>query len=308
MAVITVRNLVKDYGAARAVAGISFDVEAGEVYGLLGENGAGKSTTVEILEGHRERTSGDVTVLGEDPGDASRTFRDRIGIVLQTSGIEPVLTVRELVALYGACYRRRRSVGDCLELVGLGDSVDKRLAELSGGQLRRLDLALGIVGYPELLFLDEPTTGFDPAARRNAWELIRSMCAEGTTVLLTSHYLDEVEHLADRIGVLSRGRMVAEGKTDALADAFGSTTIRFQIPVEVPLGEIATVVGAAVSEHDGAVEIGTDRPTATLHAITGWAVGRGLELAGLTVTRPSLEDMFLTLTADEATIGTGTDG
>ena len=174
MTVVAVRNLVKDYGPARAVDGISFEIESGEVYGLLGENGAGKSTTVEILEGHRRRTAGDVTVLGEDPGAASRSFRDRIGIVLQTSGVEPVLTVRELLALYAGCYRRARDVGECIGLVGLDDSADKRVAELSGGQQRRLDLALGIVGYPELLFLDEPTTGFDPAARRNAWELIRA--------------------------------------------------------------------------------------------------------------------------------------
>jgi ABC-2 type transport system ATP-binding protein len=296
--VVAVRNLVKDYGPSRAVDGISFAIEPGEVYGLLGENGAGKSTTVEILEGHRRRTAGDVTVLGEDPGVASRSFRDRIGIVLQTSGVEPVLTVRELLALYAGCYRRARDVGECIGLVGLDDSADKRVAELSGGQQRRLDLALGIVGYPELLFLDEPTTGFDPAARRNAWELIRALCSDGTTVLLTSHYLDEVELLADRVGVLRRGRLVAEGTPESLAAVAGVTTIRFQVPEGSALGDIATAIGSDLDHRDGLVELVTATPTATLHALTAWATARGFELPGLTVTRPSLEDMFLTLTRD----------
>jgi ABC-2 type transport system ATP-binding protein len=300
MPVVTVRNLVKDYGSARAVDGVSFTIEAGEVYGLLGENGAGKSTTVEILEGHRRRTAGELSVLGEDPDVASRSLRDRIGIVLQTSGVEPVLTVGELVDLYGGCYRRRRPVDECLQLVGLADSAGKRVAELSGGQQRRLDLALGIVGCPELLFLDEPTTGFDPAARRNAWELIRTLAADGTTVLLTSHYLDEVEQLADRVGVLNRGRLVAEGTPASLAGAIGATTIRFQIPGGATVGDVAALVSAPVSELDGGVELATDRPTEALHAITAWALERGLELVGLTVTRPSLEDMFLSLTADGA--------
>jgi len=296
--VVAVRSLVKEYGTSRAVDGISFTIEAGEVYGLLGENGAGKSTTVEILEGHRRRTSGDVTVLGEDPASASRSFRDRIGIVLQSSGVEPVLTVRELVTLYAGCYRRARDLDECIGLVGRADSADKRVTELSGGQRRRLDLALGIVGHPELLFLDEPTTGFDPAARRNAWELIRSLCSDGTTVLLTSHYLDEVEHLADRVGVLRRGRLVAEGTPDSLASAVGVTTIRFQLPTGVEPGVVTGVIDERVGHRDGTIEVATGTPTATLHSLTAWAIDRGIELPGLTVARPSLEDMFLKLSAE----------
>lgn len=299
MPVVAVRHLVKDYGASRAVDGISFRIERGEIYGLLGENGAGKSTTVEILEGHRHRTSGDVTVLGVDPQSAGRSFRDRIGIVLQSSGVEPVLTVRELVTLYAGCYRRAREVGDCIGVVGLDGSVDKRVAELSGGQRRRLDLALGIVGFPELLFLDEPTTGFDPAARRSAWDVIRALCADGTTVLLTSHYLDEVEHLADRVGVLRRGRLVAEGTLQSLAGQAGVSTIRFQVGAAIAPSDIANEVGAELAIRDGIGELVTATPTATLHALTAWAVARGLELPGLTVSRPSLEDTFLRLTAEE---------
>ena len=214
--VVEVADLVKTYGDMPAVDGVSFTVQAGEVYGLLGENGAGKTTTVEILEGFRTRTSGSVSVLGGDPGVADRALRDRIGIVLQSTGVERVLTVGEVLELYGSCYRRSRTVAECVDLVGLEDTVGKRCDRLSGGQRRRLDLALGIIGYPDLLFLDEPTTGFDPAARRGAWELIRSLSAGGTTVLLTSHYLDEVEQLADRVGVLRRGRLIAEGSPAAL--------------------------------------------------------------------------------------------
>ncbi len=297
MPVIDVRNLVKEYAGNRAVDGLSFSVEQGEVYGLLGENGAGKSTTIEILEGHRTRTSGDVAVLGEDPATASRAFRDRIGIVLQSSGIETQLTVREVLSLYRDCYRRRRTVDDCIELVGLGESVDKRVETLSGGQKRRLDLALGIVGCPELLFLDEPTTGFDPAARRNSWDLIRALGAGGTTVVLTSHYLDEVEQLADRVGVIARGRLVAEGTPDTLTAMSGVTTIRFQLPDDVTVDDFAGTVIADVSVGAGTVELTTHTPTAALHRVTSWAVGRGVELVGLTVSRPSLEDMFLQVTA-----------
>ena len=298
MAVIEVDNLVKHYGATPAVDGISFRVEPGEVYGLLGENGAGKSTTVEILEGHRIRTAGSVSVLGEDPGLASRAFRDRIGIVLQTSGIEIELTVREAITLYRRCYRRSRSVEECVELVGLGESADQRVETLSGGQKRRLDLALGIVGRPELLFLDEPTTGFDAAARRNSWELIRSLGDDGTTVVLTSHYLDEVEHLASRVGVLVGGRMIAEGAPATLSGNFGVTTIRFHLPADVRLDEVLGQHAAAATEQEGVVTLPTESPTAALHALTSWAAGRGEELAGLTVSRPTLEDMFLELTAD----------
>src|SRR3954452_2976845 len=229
MAVVSVHDLRKSYGTLTAVDGVSFEIGEGEVYALLGENGAGKSTTVEILEGHRPRTSGTVEVLGQDPGRAGRDFRDRIGIVLQSSGVEHELTVREAVAIYGSCYSRRRGYDEVVELVGLAPQLDQRVGTLSGGQRRRLDLALGIVGRPSLLFLDEPTTGFDPAARRQAWDLVRDLCSGGTTVLLTTHYLDEAEHLADRVGVLASGRMVAEGTPEELVGGSGTTVVRFDL-------------------------------------------------------------------------------
>ena len=231
MPAISVRDLRKDYGDIRAVDGVSFDVEDGEVYALLGHNGAGKSTTVEILEGHRKRSAGEVTVLGHDPGSAGTDFRDRIGIVLQSSGVEHELTVAEAVEIYSSCYSTPgATVADVVELVGLTEQLDRRVGHLSGGQRRRLDLAMGIAGRPALLFLDEPTTGFDPAARRHAWDLIGELRGEGTTVLLTTHYLEEAEHLADRVGVLSAGRLVAEGTPDELVGRTGTTVIRFQLP------------------------------------------------------------------------------
>jgi ABC-2 type transport system ATP-binding protein len=212
------------------VAGVSFDVRAGEVYALLGHNGAGKTTTVEILEGHRRASSGSVRVLGIDPATGGRELRDRIGIVLQSSGVEPQLTVREALDVYGSCYRRRRDSDELVHLAGLTEKVDARIGTLSGGQRRRLDLALGIVGAPEVLFLDEPTTGFDPMARRQAWQLVGELCDGGTTVLLTTHYLDEAEQLADRVGVLAAGRLVAEGTPEQLAAGSAGTVISFELP------------------------------------------------------------------------------
>jgi ABC-2 type transport system ATP-binding protein len=299
MTVIRVRDLTKSYGAVRAVDGLSFDVAEGEVYALLGENGAGKSTTVEILEGHRSRSSGEVTVLGQDPGSAGRDFRDRIGIVLQSSGVEHELTVREAVGIYGSCYSSRRSVEDAVEVVGLTPQLDQRVGHLSGGQRRRLDLALGIVGNPALLFLDEPTTGFDPAARRQAWELVRQLCSDGTTVLLTTHYLDEAEHLASRVGVLAAGRLVAEGTPEELIGGSGSTVVRFDRPSGTSAADLGAVLPADAVVGDDRVEFTTSAPTAAVHAITGWAVGRGIELTGLAVTRPSLEDVYLQLAGEQ---------
>jgi ABC-2 type transport system ATP-binding protein len=298
--VVAVHDLVKTYPGRRAVDGVSFAIERGEVYGLLGENGAGKTTTVEILEGHRVATSGSISVLGNDPAGANRDFRDRIGIVLQTSAVEPKLSVREALTLYGRCYRRPRPVEECVTLVGLAEHADQRIERLSGGLKRRLDLALGIVGHPELLFLDEPTTGFDPAARRGSWELIRALCSGGTTVLLTSHYLDEVEQLADRVGVLRAGRLVAEGTPDELAASSGDTTIRFRLPAGVDRGELATVLDGAVpaGQTPDDVVFTTTAPTLALHRLTSWAVARGVELDDLAVNRPSLEDLFLALTAE----------
>ena len=243
MAAISTRGLTKRYGDLTAVDDLSFEVGEGEVYALLGHNGAGKTTTVEILEGYRERSSGDVTVLGQDPGTAGREFRDRIGIVLQTSGVEHELTVAEVVDIYGCSFSKRRDVREVVELVGLGEKLDERIRTLSGGQRRRLDLAMGIVGRPDLLFLDEPTTGFDPAARRNAWELVRELGSGGTTVLLTTHYLDEAEHLADRVGVLVSGRLVAEGTPDELiGGGAGATTVRFELPADVDEADVLAVV------------------------------------------------------------------
>src|SRR6056297_1090226 len=233
MPVVDVSDLHKYYGAVRAVDGLSFHIDAGEVYALLGENGAGKSTAVEILEGHRTASSGSVSVLGVDPSDAGRDFRDRIGIVLQSSGVESEFTVREVIELYGGCYRNPRSLDEVVALAGLDEKVDDRIGSLSGGQRRRVDLALGIVGSPELLFLDEPTTGFDPSARRLSWDLIEELCAGGTTVLLTTHYLDEAEHLADRVGVMANGRMIAEGTPAQLINGISGTVVSFQLPDSV---------------------------------------------------------------------------
>jgi ABC-2 type transport system ATP-binding protein len=277
MAAITVRDLQKHYGDIRAVDGVSFEVSEGEVYALLGHNGAGKSTTVEILEGHRSRTAGEVTVLGHDPGRAGREFRDRIGIVLQTAGVEDELRVAEAVEVYGSCYRRRRPAGEVIELVGLGPQADRRVGALSGGQRRRLDLALGIVGTPDLLFLDEPTTGFDPAARRNAWALIRQLCSGGTTVLLTTHYLDEAEHLADRVGVIAAGRLLAVDTPAALG------------------GRSAEQATVSWDEDGVRRTITTSTPTADVARLAARMPGG--EVPALTVTRPSLEDTYLAMIA-----------
>ena len=291
MTAIVVDDLRKTYGTVDAVDGVSFRVAQGEVYGLLGHNGAGKSTTVEILEGHRTATSGAVSVLGLDPASGGREMRDRIGIVLQSSSVETQLTVREALRFYGSCYRRRRPVDDVVEMVGLTEKADARIGTLSGGQRRRLDLGLGIIGDPELLFLDEPTTGFDPVARRQSWELVQRLCDGGTTVLLTTHYLDEAEHLADRVGVLVNGRMVAEGTPEQLMSAVPSATVSFELPAGLAASDLAV---PACAELTGAmVRIETETPTATIAPIVAAAAGRGVELVNLSVRRPSLEDVFL---------------
>jgi ABC-2 type transport system ATP-binding protein len=291
---IEVRGLRKSYGDQAAVRAVSLDIEEGEIYALLGHNGAGKSTIVEILEGHRSRDGGEVSVLGVDPATAGRSFRDRIGIVLQTSGVETELTVREAVELYGSAYRRRRRADEVIALVGLDDKAAARIDTLSGGQQRRLDLALGIVGHPEVLFLDEPTTGFDAAARRKSWELIEELCRLGTTVLLTTHYLDEAEHLADRVGVLSRGTLVAEGTPAELTGRQGDTLVSFTV-VGAELSEMAGVLPASSSCNGQRVEFTSADPTRDVHAVTGWAIERGARLDALSVSRPTLEDVFLGL-------------
>jgi ABC-2 type transport system ATP-binding protein len=298
MTSIVVADLRKDYGPLRAVDGISFEVHPGEVYALLGHNGAGKTTTVEILEGFRERTAGEVSVLGADPTAGGRALRDRIGIVLQRSGIEPELEVAESVDLYGSPYRRRRPTAEVLELVGLVDQAGQRVGSLSGGQVRRLDLALAIVGHPELLFLDEPTTGFDPAARRRAWELVEALCAEGVTVLLTTHYLDEAEHLADRVGVMASGRLVAEGSPAELVASLGDTEVSFLLP-DIDGDGLRGLLPAGARVAGRHVSFTTRTATADVAAVTGWAATHGLELEGLSVHRPSLEDVFLGLAGSE---------
>ena len=303
MPTIEVRDLRKHYGGLRAVDGVSFEVAEGEVYGLLGHNGAGKSTTVEILEGHRSRTSGEVSVLGMDPATGGRELRDRIGTVLQTSGVETELTVREAIGLYGSVYRRRRPTAELLDLVGLDAKADARIGTLSGGQRRRLDLALGIVGYPDLVFLDEPTTGFDPAARRKSWELVQGLCSLGTTVLLTTHYLDEAEHVADRVGVLTNGRLVAEGTPDELIGGLADTIVSFAVDVD-DLAALDGVVPDGASAESGQVRFATSTPTSDVHRVTTWAVERGIELGAFSVARPTLEDVFLGLAdADDASEG-----
>jgi ABC-2 type transport system ATP-binding protein len=276
-AAVTVTELRKSYGQVEAVRGVSFDIEQGEVFGLLGPNGAGKTTTVEVLEGYRTRDGGSVSVLGADPQHAGGEWRDRIGIVLQSSAMYPNLTVQEHVALFAGYFSRSRDVGEVIDLVGLEDKRGARVKSLSGGQKRRLDLALGLIGDPEILFLDEPTTGFDPAARRAAWEMIRSLRELGKTVLLTTHYLDEAEHLADRVAVLRGGRIVALGK-----------------PAELTGGRVATEI--RYRENGREVLVETHEPTKVLHELTAQALARGGELDGLQVRRPTLEEIYLELT------------
>ena len=301
MSAIVVDDLRKLYGPVVALDGVSFSVEAGEVYALLGENGAGKSTAVEILEGHRVASAGRAEVLGVDPATGGREFRDRIGIVLQSSGVEAEFSVREVIELYGGCYRNPRPLDDVVALVGLEEKVDDRVGSLSGGQRRRVDLALGIVGRPDVLFLDEPTTGFDPSARRRSWDLIETLGDDGTTVLLTTHYLDEAEHLAHRVGVLARGALIAEGTPEQLINQISGTVVGFTLPPQIDIADAASVfgpvLGAPVRVSGRLVEANVDHPTAAVHRLTGWAVEAGIELDSLSVSRASLEDVYLHLNA-----------
>jgi ABC-2 type transport system ATP-binding protein len=291
---IRVRGLRKRYGDLEAVAGIDLSVQRGEVFALLGPNGAGKTTTVEILEGYRTRSAGEVEVLGKDPAGRDVSLRRRVGIVLQSTGVDPFLTVRETVELYAGYYAAPRNVDDVIELVGLQEKRDAKVVRLSGGQHRRLDVAVALAGDPELLFLDEPTTGFDPGARRNAWEIMRNLAELGKTVFLTTHYMDEAQNLADRVAVIAHGRIVAEGDPDEIGGRRqAETTIRFVRPVGEPL----PVDGAASA--NGLVEIRTAEPTRVLHQLTSWATARGVELEGLEVRQPSLEDVYLELTGGE---------
>jgi ABC-2 type transport system ATP-binding protein len=294
-AAISVTGLHKTYGSRAAVAGVSFEVQRGEIVAVLGPNGAGKTTTIEILEGFRDRDSGDVSVLGVDPQRGGRGLRERVGIVLQEAGVEPFLSVREVTELHAGYYPHPRDVLQTLELVGLTEHLDRRVRVLSGGQKRRLDLALGIIGDPELLFLDEPTTGFDPGARRSAWEVISNLRTLGKTIVLTTHYMDEAQHLADRVIVMTGGCIVAEGTPDELG---GGEARRSLIRFELPAGASLADLPVSVTLDDGIATLEADDPVPVLHALTSWALARETTLEGLTVTRPSLEDIYLQLTQE----------
>jgi ABC-2 type transport system ATP-binding protein len=299
---IEVDGLRKAYGDVEAVRGISFSVAPGEVFCLLGPNGAGKTTTTEILEGYRARSAGEVRVLGHDPEHGERALRERVGIVLQEAAAQAELTVAEVLTMYGRYYPRRRPVDELLALVGLDAKRDERVKLLSGGQKRRLDLALALAGDPDLLFLDEPTAGFDPSARRQAWTTITDLCALGKTVFLTTHFMDEAQFLADRVAVMVGGRLVALGTPSEIGGRdTAPTEIAFALPAGVALGDLPDLDGARVSEPaPGRALIVTTTGLRTAHAITGWALERGHELRGLQVTQPSLEDVYLRLTADES--------
>ena len=298
MPVIEVENLVKSYGDVEAVRGVDLHVGAGEVFALLGPNGAGKSTIVEILEGHRTKTSGSVSVLGFDPTTRDQDYRERIGIVLQETAVEEQLTVKEAIDIYGSMYPKRRPTGELIEIVGLEEKTDARIKTLSGGQRRRLELALGIVGDPDLIFLDEPTTGFDPSARRQAWTIVENLTSLGKTVLLTTHYMDEAQFLANKVAVIANGKIVAEGTPDSLGDRQTAQSI-ISFTVDTPLKAPLPVEGAVVAPN-GNAELRSVDPTTDLHAITGWALDNGIGLADLSVTRPTLEDVYLELTGEHA--------
>ncbi|MGH2594747.1 MAG: ABC transporter ATP-binding protein [Actinomycetota bacterium] len=294
--VIDVKGLRKSYGDFEAVKGIDIHVDRGEVFALLGPNGAGKTTTAEILEGFRERSAGDVDVIGHDPAKGERELKDRIGIVLQSTGVDPYLTVRETVDLYAGYFPKPRDVDEVIDLVGLAEKRTIRVNKLSGGQQRRLDVAIALAGDPELLFLDEPTTGFDPTARRNAWEIVKDLVGIGKTVFLTTHFMDEAQYLANRVAVIAKGEIVAEGPPSTLAgrDTM-QTVIRFRpsdgMKDAPPIGQLTT--------NDGTFEARVDDATKALHDLTGWALERNASFDRLEVTQPTLEDVYLQLTGGE---------
>jgi ABC-2 type transport system ATP-binding protein len=296
-AAVVVRGLRKSYGDVEAVQGIDFEIPRGAIFALLGPNGAGKTTTVEILEGYRRRDAGEALVLGFDPGKYPERLRSRIGIVLQSTGIDRYLTVSETITMYSSFYPHPRSVGEVIELVGLAAKRNTRVLKLSGGQQRRLDMAIALAGDPDLLFLDEPTTGFDPSARREAWEVVKNLTGLGKTVLLTTHYMDEAQYLADDVAVIAGGRIVARGAPATLGGRDSARPlVRFRI---VQGSTLPSFFGARMSA-DGTYECEPEDLTHTLHELTGWAMEQNLELDALQILRPSLEDIYLELTGDSS--------
>jgi ABC-2 type transport system ATP-binding protein len=294
---VRVRGLRKSYAGAAAVAGIDLDIHRGEIFALLGPNGAGKTTTVEILEGYRVKDAGDVTVLGCDPRRDRTQLKPKMGIVLQSTGVEQYLTVHETVNMYAHFFPHPRSVDDVIELVGLTGKNHERVIHLSGGQQRRLDMAIALAGDPELLFLDEPTTGFDPSARHEAWAIIKNLASLGKTIILTTHYMDEAEYLADRVAVIVGGSIVAEGPPSTLGFRDRQLArIRFRLPATANAPEGL----GGIQRPDGFSELSVDDVVTTLHNLTGWALDQGVRLDGLEVLRPSLEDIYLSLTGNGA--------
>ena len=299
-AVISVKGLRKSYGELEALRGIDLDVRRGEIFAFLGPNGAGKTTAISVMEGYLDRDGGEVEVLGEDPAAAGRDWRGRVGLVLQECRMEELLTVRETLEMYAGYYRRPRPVDETIELVGLAEKADDRAGRLSGGQQRRLDVAVALIGDAELLFLDEPPTGFDPSARRAAWQVIEGLRELGKTVLLTTHYMDEAQALADRVAVIAAGEIIATGTPDNLG---GRRDAASMISFEVPAGDADGVRAAVAGEWSGAngsLSLRTGEPIRSLHELTGWAIANGVELERLEVKRPSLEDVYLELTGTEA--------
>ena len=302
---IEVRDLRKSYGEVEAVRGVTFEVARGEVFCLLGPNGAGKTSIVEILEGYRKRSHGEARVLGMDPAHGQRELHERVGIVLQQCGVQNDLTVTELIEMYGRYHERRRPVGELIDLVELGDKRDTRARKLSGGQLRRLDLALALVGDPDLIFLDEPTTGFDPGARRQAWSTIRSLCDLGKTVFLTTHYMDEAQHLANRVAVMNAGQIIAIGRPEELGGRdLRPAEIRFTLPSSWSLGDLPDIPCEQRSLEGDRVLVLTKEPVVAAQRITTWALDNEVDLGHFSVNQPTLEDIYLELTSPTETAQT----